>query len=149
MEREDKSLKIDIGFKVFKLNDSNFTKWRSESGTDKDSLQQHLLDIRESSNDAATEEELLTEVLLKQGISLTAKIKHEDISGLSIWNVGDTTVLAYLNEHVKPALEQLRSIASAEPAKIIILEDAFQGDDELKTNLAQICKTNKIELWTV
>lgn len=140
---------LDTGFKVYKLADSNFTKWQSASETDKDSLQQHLLDIRESSNDAATEEELLTEVLLKQGISLTAKIKHEDISGLSVWNVGETTVLAYLNEHTKPSLDQLRAVAAAEPAKIIILEDAFKGDDELKTNLAQICKTNKIELWTV
>ena len=145
-EREDT---LDTGFKVFKLADSNFKKWQSASETDKDSLQQHLLDIRESSNDAATEEELLTEVLLKQGISLTANLKHEDISGLSVWNVGDTTVLAYLNEHVKPTLDQLRAVASAEPAKITILEDAFKGDDELKTNLAQICKTNKIELWTV
>lgn len=140
---------LDVGFKVFKLADSNFTKWRSASETTKDSLQQHLLDIRESSNDAATEEELLTEVLLKQGISLTTQLRHDDIFGLSVWNVGDTTVLAYLNERIKPSLDQLRAIAAAEPAKIIILEDAFKGDDELKTNLAQICKTNKIELWSV
>lgn len=145
----DGNILPDYGFKVFKLADSNFTKWRSASETDKDSLQQHLLDIRESSNDAATEEELLTEVLLKQGISLNAKIIHQDISGLSVWNVGETTVLAYLNESIKPSLDQLRAIAAAEPAKIIILEDAFMGDDELKTNLVQICKTNKIELWTV
>jgi adenine-specific DNA-methyltransferase len=140
---------LDTGFKTFKLTDSNFTKWQTNSDTDKDNLQQHLLNIRESSNDAASEEELLTEVLLKQGISLTVKLRHEDTTGLSIWNVGDTTVLAYLNEHVKPTLDQLRQVAAAEPAKIIILEDAFKGDDELKTNLAQICKTNKIELWTV
>ncbi|MDQ5970147.1 MAG: adenine-specific DNA-methyltransferase [Patescibacteria group bacterium] len=140
---------LDIGFKVYKLTDSNFTKWQSASETDNDSLQQHLLEIRESSNDAASEEELLTEVLLKQGISLTAKATHEDISGLSIWNIGDTTVLAYLNENTKPSLDQLRAVADTQPAKIIILEDCFKGDDELKTNLAQICKTNKIELWTV
>lgn len=140
---------LDIGFKVFKLTDSNFTKWHSDSSTNKDSLQQHLLDIRESSNDASSEEDLLMEVLLKQGISLTAKIEHQEISGLSVWNVGDTTVLAYLNEKIKPTIGQLRSIADSEPGKFIILEDAFHGDDELKTNLVQICKTNKIELWTV
>jgi adenine-specific DNA-methyltransferase len=148
-KRERKDSPFDAGVRVFKLSDSNFTKWRSDSNVDKDALQQHLLDIRESSNDAASEEELLVEVLLKQGISLTAKITHEDVSGLSVWNVGETTVLAYLNEHTKPNLDQLRDIVSKEPAKFIILEDAFHGDDELKTNLAQICKTNKIELWTV
>lgn len=139
---------IDTGYRVYKLADTNFTKWHTSSETDEKAVQQQLLEIRESSNDAATEEDLLTEVLLKQGISLTAKVQHQDISGLSVWNIGETTVLAYLNEEVKPNLDQLRAMAELEPGKIIVLEDAFQGDDELKTNLAQICKTNKIELWT-
>ena len=30
----------------------------------------------------------------------------------------------------------------------IVLEDAFQGDDELKTNLAQLAKSKGIEFWT-
>lgn len=140
---------LDVGFKVYKLSGSNFTKWRSQSDTDKDSLQQHLLDIRESSNDAASEEDLLTEVLLKQGISLTAPISHDEVDGLSVWTVGENLVCAYLNEKQEPSLDQLRAIAAKEPAKLIILEDAFQGDDELKTNLHQICKSQKIELWTV
>lgn len=140
---------FDAGFKVFKLADTNFTKWQSGSDTDKDAVQQQLLEIRESSNDAASEEDLLTEVLLKQGISLTAPLKHTEIEGLSTWIVGDNVMAVYLNEHTKPTLDQLRAIAATEPAKLIILEDAFQGDDELKTNLVQICKSQKIELWTV
>lgn len=145
----ERDIPLDVGFKVFQLAESNFTKWQSQSDTDKDSLQQHLLDIRESSNNAATEEDLLTEVLLKQGVSLTAPISHTDVAGLSVWTVGDNLVCAYLNEKQKPNLDQLRAIAANEPAKLIVLEDAFQGDDELKTNLHQICKSQKIELWTV
>lgn len=144
-----RELPFDTGFRVFKLADSNFINWRSSSDTTKDSVQQQLLDIRESSNDAASEEDLLTEVLLKQGISLTAPLKHTEVEGLSTWVVGDNVVTAYLNERTKPTLDQLRAIAATEPAKFIILEDAFQGDDELKTNLVQICKSQKIELWTV
>lgn len=140
---------LDVGFKVFKLADTNFTKWKTSSDTDSDKLQQHLLTMRDSSSDNATEEELLTELLIKLGVSLTTKIEPETINDLNIWKVGNNLVLAYLNEQVKPSLEQLREIADAKPTKLIILEDAFQGDDELKTNLSQICKTNKIELWTV
>lgn len=62
--------------------------------------------------------------------------------------MGDGIVLAYLNEHVKPTLEQLRAIVDEDPARLIVLEDAFQGDDQLKTNLAQLCKSKGIELWT-
>lgn len=149
-EKKGKVLtEADFGVRVYKLADTNFTKWKTSSDTDGDKLQQHLLTMRDSSNDSATEEELLTELLIKLGVSLTTKIESETINDLSIWKVGDNLILAYLNEHVKPSLDQLRKIAEIEPTKLIVLEDAFQGDDELKTNLSQICKTNKIELWTV
>ena len=62
--------------------------------------------------------------------------------------MGDGIVLAYLNEHDKPTLEQLRAVVDEDPARLIVLEDAFQGDDQLKTNLAQLCKSKGIELWT-
>ncbi len=57
-------------------------------------------------------------------------------------------MLAYLDEHTKPSLEQLRDVVGAGPACMIILEDAFQGDDELKTNLVQLAKSKSVELWT-
>ena len=56
--------------------------------------------------------------------------------------------MAYLNEHKKPTLEQLRSLIALEPERLVILEDAFQGDDELKTNLVQECRTHGVDLWT-
>jgi adenine-specific DNA-methyltransferase len=56
--------------------------------------------------------------------------------------------MAYLDEQVKPSLHQLKEVLSKMPAKFIILEDAFQADDELKTNLSQECKSRSIELWT-
>jgi adenine-specific DNA-methyltransferase len=36
----------------------------------------------------------------------------------------------------------------AAPLRLIVLEDAFHGDDELKTNLAQYTKSKGVELWT-
>ena len=41
-----------------------------------------------------------------------------------------------------------QSLDSPDLAKFIILEDAFQGDDELKTNLVQEAKSRNVELWT-
>lgn len=139
----------DLGVRVYKLGDTNFSKWQTSSEVDEDALQQRFLELRDSSSaDEATPDSLLTEILLKQGYSLTEKITMADIAGLDVRVVGDDLVVAYLNEHVKPTLDQLRAIVDAEPARIIVLEDAFQGDDELKTNLAQLCKSKGIELWT-
>ena len=57
-------------------------------------------------------------------------------------------MLAYLDEHIKPTLKQLRALVDESPTRIIVLEDAFHGDDELKTNLFQLAKSKGIELWT-
>lgn len=144
---------IDLGFRSWRLAESNFSKWRVSSDVEPNALEQHLLDLRESSSDdTATPDDLLTEILLKQGYSLTEKIAPVLIQGLDLRAVydrdGDFGVLAYLNEHVKPTLEQVRAVVESAPAKLIMLEDAFQGDDELKTNLVQLAKSKNVELWT-
>lgn len=138
----------DIGFRAYSLTDTNFSKWRADSDVEPTELEQHLLDLRDSASNEATSDALLTEVLLKQGYSLTEGSYEVDVDGLSVHSVGDGLLLAYLDEHTKPTLEQLRAVVDQEPARLVILEDAFQGDDELKTNLAQLCKSKSVELWT-
>lgn len=144
---------LDLGFRSWRLADTNFSKWRVTSDVENDSLQQRLLGLRDSSStDEATPDDLLTEILLKQGYSLTENISTAEIAGLELRSVlqpdGDVAVFAYLHEHVKPTLDQLRAIVDAAPSRIVMLEDAFQGDDELKTNLVQLAKSKNIELWT-
>lgn len=139
---------IDIGYRTYRLIDTNFSKWRQGSDVDPRKLEQHLLSLRDSANDDACIDDLLTEILLKLGYSLTEKIVSIEVGGLSLRSVGDGIVLAYLDEQIKPTLDQLRAIVEKEPVKIIVLEDAFHGDDELKTNLSQLCKSRGIELWT-
>lgn len=140
---------IDVGFRAFTLADTSFSKWKVSSDVDRNQLEQHLFDLRESSSaDEASAGDLLSEILLKQGYSLTEQISTLDVAGLNLQAVGGGIVLAYLDEHVKPTLEQLRAVVDEDPARLIVLEDAFQGDDQLKTNLAQLCKSKGIELWT-
>ena len=138
---------LDVGFRSYKLNASNFAKWQVTSDVEAGKLGEHLMSLRGSADDDATPDDLLTEVLLKQGYSLTEQISKIDIDGLEIHSVGDGLVLAYLNEHVKPTLEQFRAVVEAGPSRLIVLEDAYQGDDQLKTNLEQLCKSKSIELW--
>lgn len=114
------------------------------------------MDLRGSADDNASADGLLTEILIKQGYSLVEQIREVEIDDLSYKAVvrvdedgdEDTLVLAYLDEHTKPTLAQLRAAINTKPVQFIFLEDAFQGDDQLKTNLVQICKTNDVELWT-
>jgi len=130
------------------LSDTNFTKWQVSSDADGTSLEQYLLGLSDSADDDATADSLLTEILLKQGYSLNEQVENTEIGGLSVQSVGTGLLLAYVDEHIKPGLDQLRAVVDAGAEKVVILEDAFQGDDELKTNLAQLCKSKGIELWT-
>lgn len=148
---------LDVGYRTYKLADTNFTKWQSTPTDSLTELQARLDLMRESSNDNASEEDLLTEVMLKMGLSLTTRTQEREVAGLKVYQVAadsedaaDTQPVLYMNEHVKPTLEQLREIVtSLTPSKFVILDDAFQGDNQLKTNLVQTCKSYDVELWTV
>lgn len=139
---------LDIGYRTYKLTDTNFAKWRETSDTDATTLEQHLLALRENADDDADQLSLLTEILLKQGYSLSEQVAQITIDGLDVLSVADGLALAYVNEHAKPALDQLRALVDREPERLIVLEDAFQGDDQLKTNLVQLAKTKHVNLWT-
>lgn len=139
---------LDVGFRAYKLVDTNFTKWKANSGLSEDELIGLFSDLADSADDHARPEALLTEVLLKLGFSLSEKIETVNIEGLEAFSVADGLVLAYLDEHMTPTLDQLRAMVAKEPERLVILEDAFKGNDELKTNLVQECRTRNVDLWT-
>ena len=139
---------IDVGFRAYKLADTSFVKWKETSNANQNALEQRLAGLRGSADDDATPEMLLTELLLKQGYSLTESLSEAEIAGLRVWSVADGAMLAITEEHVKPTLEQLRAVIEAGPVRLVILEDVFAGDDQLKTNLVQLAKTHGVELWS-
>lgn len=144
----DRTTPLDVGYRAYTLVDTNFSKWQVSSDVEPTKLEQHLLSLRDNADDNATADSLLAELLLKQGYSLTEESAEQDIAGLTVHTVGGGLLLAYLDEHTKPSLDQLRAVVDEEPARFVILEDAFHGDDEMKTNLAQLCKSKGVELWT-
>ncbi len=154
----ERDMPLDIGYRTYKLSDTNFRKWQSSATNDLGELQARLDLMRESADDNASEEDLLVEVMLKMGLPLTSRTAEREVSGLTVHQVlhgaddetADVQPVFYLNEHTKPTLEQLRAIVTElTPSKFVILDDAFQGDNELKTNLVQTCKSYEVELWTV
>lgn len=154
----DREAPLDIGYRAYKLIDTNFRKWQSRATNDLGELQARLDLMRESADDNASEDDLLVEVMLKMGLPLTSHTEQRDVAGLHVHQVvysdkdehADVQPAFYLNEHIKPTLEQLRTIVTElSPSKFVILDDAFKGDNELKTNLVQTCKSYDVELWTV
>ncbi len=139
---------LDVGFRAYRLTDTNFTKWKADSGLSEGELVDLFNSMSDSANDDARPEALLAEVLLKLGLSLSESIKTIDVEGLEVFSVSDGLVMAYLDEHTTPTLTQLRALVAKEPERLVILEDTFKGNDELKTNLVQECRTHNVDLWT-
>lgn len=139
---------LDVGFRAYRLVDTNFTKWKADSGLSEGELVDLFNSMSDSANDDARPEAILTEVLLKLGFSLSESIETVDVDGLEVFSVSDGLLMAYLDERTTPTLTQLRALVAKEPGRLVILEDAFKGNDELKTNLVQECRTHNVDLWT-
>ena len=133
--------KQDLGFKVFKLRESNFKIWRTKIANEEqlvEQLQQHL----ESLDENAKTENVLYELLLKSGVSLTAKIEQKD----GFYHVNDTEIVLILE---KIDMTIIQKVLEATPQKVITLDRLFNNNDQLKTNTALQMKDAGIEFKVV
>ncbi|MCX7542271.1 site-specific DNA-methyltransferase [Corynebacterium sp. P5848] len=144
--RGHRNEQLDTGFRAYTLADTNFATWRVTADVSANDLGDLFESARNSAKNDATPEDLFIEILLKLGLSLTENYARTTLAGLEVFSVDRGLVIGYLNKHVKPTLGQLREVVDATEARLIILEDSFHGDDELKTNLVQLCRTRGIDL---
>jgi adenine-specific DNA-methyltransferase len=139
----------DRGFKDFKLTSSNFKIWDSTKDTPgtEDKLAEQLRAFANNVKADRSREEILYEILLKAGFPLIAPIDTIDIAGEQVCTAESAALLICLAESVNEEL--LRGMAELEPARVVCLETAFHGNDQLKTNAVLEMKNRGIEFWTV
>ncbi len=133
--------KQDLGFKVFKLQESNFKIWRTKIETEEElanQLQEHLEPLDENAKTG----DILYELLLKSGVPLTAKI--EEKSGYVLVNDGE---MALILEKVDDKI--IKEVIDKKPKKAITLDRLFKKNDRLKTNTALRMKDAEIEFKAV
>ena len=134
----------DNGFKVFKLSPSNFKIWRGSEITEENLVQQ--LDaftnpVREESKN----ENMLFELILKAGYLLTDTLRQAQGDGkyYSVNNGELIIALEKMNEKI------IGNIISAQPKKVITLDNLFTGNDQLKTNTVLQMRDAGIEFKTI
>lgn len=138
-----RSTSLDTGFRVYKLAPSNFVQWDENKA--KDDIQQSVLDFAANKKPDAAPESLLTEIMLQARMPLSANIEKRDLqSGGWVYIVDGGNLIAYVaNEQITEA--QANEIADLAPAKLIVLDSAFNGNNALKINIANICKEKFIK----
>lgn len=133
--------KQDLGFKVFKLQKSNFKIWRSDVKTEEELIAQLTLHT-DPVDENAKIENILYELLLKSGVPLTARI--EEKGGYYQVNDGE---IALMLEKVNESL--IKKVIAENPNKVITLDRLFNNNDQLKTNTALQMKDAGIEFKAV
>ena len=125
--------KLDVGFKVFKLDSSNIKEW----DTDTENLQQSLLDSIENIKRDRNTLDVLYEILLKYGLDLNIPIEENK----NFYSIGGGSLLVSLNKEINNEVinsiceeyKKLQEIDKEFKTTVILRDNSFK-DDEVKTN---------------
>lgn len=127
--------KIDIGFRVFKLDSSNMKDVYYNPAEYEPGLFGSLTDnIKED----RTPEDLLFQVMLDLGVLLSSKIEETIIDGKKVFNVADGFLIACFDENVTD--ETITAIAKQKPY-YFVMRDNSMASDSVATNFEQIFAT--------
>lgn len=122
---------LDIGFKVFKLDDSNIKIWNP----DYNELEQDLLDMQDSLKKGRTNEDLLFEIILKMGFELTTPIEEVKVGDKVIYNISEGALIICLEDSITDdILNKIPDLKSefmrSDEVKVIFKEKGFNNDKE-------------------
>lgn len=142
--KEEKNNALDLGFKVFKLESSNFKIW---DGAQKENVAEQLEAFVNHINPKSSQDDILYELILKSGFSLTAKIETLELASKKVYSISEGALYICLEKEITK--EVLQEIANKKPIKFICLDEGFQDNDQLKTNAVEIMKAKDVEFRTV
>lgn len=138
-EKPELQDKLDIGFKVFELDKSNFIKWNSEDNKE----QLNLFD--NNIIKGRTDEDILYEILLKQGLQLTNKIIVHDKNDYKVFDIDSGKLFVVIGSNIirdsADLIASKRKEYKIEVSTVIFVDNGFKDDNE-KLNAIEILKNN-------
>jgi len=141
-DKSNEDIKLDTGFKVFKLSASNFKQWRQSRLHNSQELIDQLKLFIDPIAENAIIEDMVYELLLKSGKDLNSRVENNDGYYLI-----DGNELAFILEKVNEQI--IMEVLSEYPKKVIALDRIFNGNDQLKTNTALQMKDAGVEFKTI
>lgn len=114
----------DIGFRVLKLDSSNFDQ--VEGGALVDNL----------IKPGRTHDDIIFEMMLKWGLELSLPIEKTEVAGYPVTSIAADELICCMNDGL--TVEVLEAIAALEPKRVFFLDSVLT--DTIKLNAAQIFK---------
>lgn len=132
----------DLGFKVLKLEDSNFKQWQQIEGMDAKALAEQMKLFVDPVSESATIENMVYELLLKSGKDLNSQIEKKG----SFYKINQNELILLLESATQEIID---AVIAEKPIKVIALDKLFKGNDQLKTNAVLQMKNAEIEFKTI
>ena len=137
-----RSVPLDLGFRAYRVGDSNFKQW-NELASNPEEIRQQALANLDPLEESTTDDDLLTELLLKRGISPLVQIdQYDDFCFIP------SEKLAICLAHSMTE-ELFTAILATKPSSIILLDRAFGNDINLKVNLLLQAERQGVEVEVV
>jgi len=134
-EHPEAAGKLDIGFRVLKVDSTNMQDvyYRPDEYT-----QDLLSSLTDNIKPDRTPEDLLFQVMLDLGVLLSSKIEEMVIGGKKVFSVADGYLMACFDNDVTD--EVVREIAKKQPY-YAVFRDSGMASDSVATNFEQIFET--------
>jgi adenine-specific DNA-methyltransferase len=137
---------IDLGFKVYTLEPSNFKIWRTDVIDSEEDLKRQMNAFVDPTHKRSEAEDMAWEIILKSGYELTTKLEKIDAAGVPVFSIAGGELLLVLENIKQKAID---NIIAEKPKKVIALDRLFAGNDQLKTNTVLQMKDAGIEFKTI
>jgi adenine-specific DNA-methyltransferase len=128
---------LDIGFRVLKIDSSNMNDvYYSPDSTN----QKDLLNLIDNIRHDRSDEDLLFQVLLNWGVSLTLPIEQETIEDKTVFTVADNEIVACFDRQGGISEDFIKKLAAKQPKRAVFCDSGF-ADDSVKINIEQVFKS--------
>lgn len=131
---------MDIGFKVFKLDKSNIREWN----TDFDHFEEELDLFEEVFVEGRSEQDIVYELMLKNGLELTSPVTVFQVDGRNVYNVAHGRLFICLDDNIDrqiaEAIVEERKKAGVSAGSVIFKDTGFAGNDAEKLNCYEYLK---------
>ena len=129
-EEMENTENLDIGFRVFKLDSTNFNKWNVPLTTEEDL--QYFLNNTKTIVNGRTEVDAIFEILIKNGFPLTEKIYSLDIDNYKFYYISEDCLVMICFEENIP-IEVIEKAIEYAPSKMVFSRKAFKDTSEMVT----------------
>lgn len=138
--------KLDIGFKVFKLDESNFKIWKTDVKDEKSLLEQMRMFVDNVKEESA-QDNILYELILKSGLDLNVEVAKKEVEKKAYFLVDRDKLVICLEDKITQQL--VDAILTEKPGKVICLDKAFGSNDQLKTNTMLQMESAKVDFKVI